>query len=146
VGRKPSCSYTCHLWTPFCSPPPSPHQAQVKYSHLEDDSDVLTQRIHILEGKLEGDRIGVKVGTVLCSRVGGDPAQDGPCPGRKTTSPCWIKMLPTVLLLDHPRPTRSSFLPDFSGHQIPPTPISLLLSSPFSLLPAQHQPFILHTT
>lgn len=40
------------------------------YSHLEDDSDVLTQWIHILEGKLEGDRVGVEVGAVLYSREG----------------------------------------------------------------------------
>lgn len=32
---------------------------------LEDDSDVLTQRVHILEGELEGDCIGVEVRTVL---------------------------------------------------------------------------------
>lgn len=43
------------------------HAHWVKYSHLEDDSDVLTQWIHILEGELEGDCIGVEVGTVLYS-------------------------------------------------------------------------------
>ena len=33
--------------------------------HLEDDTDVLTQRVHILEGELEGNGVGVEVGTVL---------------------------------------------------------------------------------
>ena len=33
--------------------------------HLEDDTDVLAQRVHVLEGELEGNGVGVEVGTVL---------------------------------------------------------------------------------
>lgn len=41
-----------------------------RHSHLEDDTDVLTQGIHILEGELEGDRVGIEVGTVLYNTEG----------------------------------------------------------------------------
>ena len=33
--------------------------------HLEDDTDVLAQWVHVLEGELEGNGVGVEVGTVL---------------------------------------------------------------------------------
>lgn len=88
----------------------------VKYSHLEDDSDILSQWIHILEGKLEGDSIGVEVGTVLYSRVGKRLMQCGPQPGREITLLTLKQDAVYIPAAGPPRPC-SLCLPDFPGTQ-----------------------------
>lgn len=42
------------------------------WAHLKNNTDVLPKRVDILEGQLQGDSVGVEIGTILQPRREGD--------------------------------------------------------------------------